>query len=170
MLVNAIAFQLAWFAALYGVLFDQAKLGAIPALLATVLHLFHFRRTLREEAMLMGVVLLIGLAVEWSYLMLGIIIYAGAPILPGGPPLWIMTMWLAFGTLPHGCLAWLDHRPILQAILGGISAPFSYLAGARLGAASLTEPNFQSLLLIGAGWALALPLMFLFADRLRPRR
>ena len=73
-------------------------------------------------------------------------------------------MWLAFATLPRASLRWLAGRWKLQALLGAVLGPLSYLAGAELGAATLFQPTGLSLIAIGIGWALAMPLIFLLAE------
>lgn len=170
LIINAVAFQSAWFAALYGGKYDWLTLALLPALLAAIWHLFQTRRDRATEIRLFVGVIILGFGVESLFIALGGITYIGAPLFGFGPPLWIMAMWLAFATLPHGCLIWLKSRSILQFILGGLSGPLSYLAGAKLGAATLGEPIFQSLAIIGIGWAVALPIIFWLADRLRARQ
>lgn len=115
-------------------------------------------------------VLVLGFGVESLILALGTLIYVGNPVLLYGPPVWIMAMWLAFATLPHGCLNWLQGKWALQVILGGLTGPLSYLAGGKLGGATLNEPVWQSLAIIGVCWAIALPVIFWFAERLTARQ
>lgn len=170
LLINAIAFQLAWFAALYGGILNSYALALLPAFAAAIWHIYGVGKQIRGEIALIFAVLALGFAIESAFIALSAIIYIGAPLLGFGPPLWIMAMWLAFATLPNGCLNWLKSRSILQFILGGLSGPLSYLAGAKLGAARLGEPIFQSLAVIGIGWAIALPIIFWMGDRLSARQ
>jgi hypothetical protein len=165
LIINAIAFQMAWFAALYGGVYNWLMLALLPAILAAIWHLFLRREQVKPEIGLFGGVLILGFLVESVFIALGTITYVGTPILDFGPPLWIMAMWLAFATLPHGCLNWLHGKWLLQIVLGGLSGPLSYLAGGKLGGATLHEPVLQSLTIIGAGWAIALPLIFWLAGR-----
>jgi Protein of unknown function (DUF2878) len=55
---------------------------------------------------------------------------------------------------------------VLQALLGAICGPLSYVAGEALGAAQIAEPRLWSIGVIGMAWAMALPLMFVMADAL----
>jgi hypothetical protein len=169
-LINAIAFQLAWFAALYGGILNSVALTILPAFVAVIWHIFRAGTWFKGELALVSVVLVLGFAVESIFIALGAITYIGAPLFGFGPPVWIMAMWLAFGTLPHGCLTWLQGKWVLQFILGGLFGPLSYLAGAKLGAATLSEPMFTSLAVIALGWALALPAIFWLAVRLSTRQ
>lgn len=118
-----------------------------------------------QIGLLIGTIVL-GFAFESMFIALGSITFVGTPLFGFGPPLWILAMWLAFATLPHGCLNWLRGKWALQIVLGGLTGPLSYLAGGKLGGATLHEPVLTSLAIIGAGWAIALPLIFWLADRL----
>lgn len=167
LIINAIAFQIAWFSALYGGKNDWLTLSLLPAALAAIFHLVLRRHSLKAGIRLMIGVLILGFLVESAFIALGAIGYVGTAIFGFGPPLWIMAMWLAFATLPHGCLDWLRGKWLLQIVLGGLTGPLSYLAGAKLGGATLYGPVLQSLAIIGIGWAIALPMIFGLADRLR---
>ena len=167
LIINAVAFQIAWFAALYGGIYDWLTLALIPALLAAIWHIIRIRDHKGAEIGLFIGVTILGFAVESLFIASGAISFVGVALFGFGPPLWILAMWLAFATLPHGCLNWLRGKWLLQIILGGLTGPLSYLAGGKLGGATLHEPILTSLAIIGVGWAVALPVIFWFADRLR---
>lgn len=167
LVINAVAFQIAWFAALYGGIYDWLTLALLPALLAAIWHLSrHHSHITKEIGLFVGVIIL-GFFIEAAFIALGAITFIGTPLFGFGPPLWILAMWLAFATLPHGCLGWLRGKWVLQIILGGLTGPLSYLAGGKLGGATLHEPVLTSLAIIGIGWAIALPVIFWMAGRLR---
>ena len=165
-MINAVAFQLAWFSALYGGILNSLALALLPAFAAAIWHLYRMRVHILAEIQLLAGVLILGFVIESIFVALATIAYVGTPLLGFGPPLWIMAMWLAFATLPHGCLGWLKGKWVLQIVLGGLTGPLSYLAGGKLGGATLHEPVLASLAIIGFGWAVALPLIFWLADRL----
>lgn len=164
--VNFGLFQVAWFTAVYGAATDQVILGCLPGWAAAMWQIFDLRERNRWEAGLIAAVLCVGIVVETSFVSLGAITYMGMGQGQVFPPIWIMAMWLAFGTLPHGCLAWLTGRLWLQAILGAVVGPFNHIAAANLGAALLRDPPLYSIIVISAGWALALPLVFWLAENL----
>lgn len=167
LVINAVAFQIAWFAALYGGIYDWLTLATLPALLAAIWHLSRNRFHINAEIGLFIGVVILGFLIETAFVALGAITFVGAPLFGFGPPLWILAMWLAFATLPNGCLNWLKGKWVLQIALGGLTGPLSYLAGGKLGGATLHEPVLQSLAIIGIGWAFALPVIFWLAGRLR---
>jgi hypothetical protein len=123
---------------------------------------------MREAGVILAVTLL-GLVLETAFTGGGVITYAGTA--PGQilPPIWILAMWLAFGTLPNASLGWLAGRWKLQAFLGALLGPLSYLAGTKLNAATLPDPAFSSLVVIGIGWALAMPVIFLLTETINGR-
>ncbi len=163
-MANFALFQGAWFAAILGGATGHEFLGSLPALGAVILYLFmHQRHLAREVALLIGIGLL-GAVFETALIAAGWIAYTGSAPDSILPPICILALWLAFATLPHASLQWLRGRPWLQSVLGAVSGPLSYLAGVKLGAASLPEPPTIALLAIGVGWVIMLPLIFKFAD------
>ena len=58
----------------------------------------------------------------------------------------------------------------LAAALGCLGGPLAYYSGQRLGAARLAVPLWRSLLVLGAAWALAIPLLLWVARALRRRQ
>lgn len=168
-IINAITFEIAWFAALYGGILNSLALALLPALALAIWHLFLMRTQIPSQLLLFIALILLGFVVESAFIAFGAIIFVGSPLFGFGPPVWVLAMWFAFATLPHGCLNWFRGKWILQILLGGLTGPLSYLAGGKLGGATLHEPVLTSLVIIGIGWAIALPVIFWVADRLTVR-
>ncbi len=105
------------------------------------------------------------LAVDGSLHKIGIVGYAGAdPAIPL-PPLWIIVLWGLFaGTLALPARAALT-SPIAAGILGLIGGPLAYAGGRTFGA---LEVSNTGLMMVGACYALATPMIVLFANRLLP--
>ena len=81
-----------------------------------------------------------------------------AEVLGALAPLWITALWCQFATvLP--AFAPLRTRPLVAGLLGAVGGPLAYAGGARLGAAGLHPEPWISLLVIGAVWAVAFPVM-----------
>ncbi len=163
--VNFALFQLAWFAAIMGGASGYGGLAGLPAVAVVMLHLGLNRLSWRGEAWLILGVTLLGLVVETAFITLGALHYAGSDTGAMLPPLWISALWLAFGTLPNGSLHWLKGKMLLQIGLGAVLGPLSYVAGVRLGAAVMGEPEWLSIGVIATGWGLAMPIMFRLARR-----
>ncbi|MFN4143680.1 DUF2878 domain-containing protein [Aestuariivirga sp.] len=167
---NFLAFEAAWFAAVSGGARGWPWWGSIPALAVVIAHLALQRPALKRELGLILAVTALGVLIETGFLAAGLIRYAG--MAPGDvlPPVWIWALWFGFGTLPNASLAWLRGRWPLQALLGAVSGPLTYWAGAKMGAASLPAEPSGALFAIGLAWALALPAIFLLAEAIAPAR
>jgi len=108
---------------------------------------------------------LLGFVVDTLFLRGGVFTLGGAETSPA----WLVVLWpnTAAATAPGGSLAALARRPLLAALLGAIAAPFSYDAGARLGALAL-GPG-RALAIIAIVWTAVLPAFFgLRARREKP--
>ena len=165
-IANFLLFQIAWFAAIVGGASGWPLLGSLPALVVVAIHLFVGRNQWSREAGLIVGITVLGVIVEAGFVFLGALHYAGASADAVLPPIWIMALWFAFGTLPHGSLSRLSGRPWLQIVLGAVFGPLSYLGGVKLGAATMPLLFMQSLIIISVGWALSMVLMSRLADRL----
>ena len=165
MIANFILFQMAWLAAIIGGANNWPLLGSIPAIVVVAIHLWVNRDQVVREALLILGTTLLGVIVETGFVFLGALHYSRTNTDAVLPPIWIVALWFAFGTLPHGSLVWLSRRLWLQLFLGAIFGPLSYFGGVRLGAATMPQPITYSLAIIGLGWAIALALIFRMADR-----
>lgn len=74
------------------------------------------------------------------------------------PPWWWVLWGMFASAVPYG-FAFLQGRLLLAAVLGATAAPFSYYAGAGLGAISLGASPVLSLTLVAVIWAIAMPLL-----------
>lgn len=84
---------------------------------------------------------------------------------PGPPfaPIWVVALWLSFGSVLQTTSRLLGpHRLLKAAALGAIFGPLSYAAGQRLGAAVIMEPSWVAYCAIAAGWGLSLPALLAF--------
>lgn len=162
--LNLVLFQASWFAAVIGGAVGWPVTGILPAAVTVAVHLWFHRRKLQVESMVIAAVTLLGLVVETAFIASGAIAYAGST--PGSlvPPVWILALWFAFGTLPSASLKWLEGRWAIQAGLGAIAGPASYYGGEKLGAAALQLPLPVALLIIGVGWAFAMPAIFMISS------
>ncbi len=155
-IVNAVAFQLVWFAAVIGAAYGFGWAG--PAALL-VFAAWQLQPGVRQpgDVTLMLVALMTGFACDTIMVAGGFATYA-APF-PDAPlaPVWILALWAGFGlTLQHS-LAWLVRRPWLAVILGGTLGPLSYLGAQRAFAAvAFAEPRTTAIAVLALLWAIAL--------------
>ena len=114
--------------------------------------------------MLLGTAAVFGIVWESLLVQAGVLSYTTGTIFAGFAPYWIVAMWLLFATTLNLGMRWLRKSPWIAAIAGGIGGPMSFIAGEKTGAVSFAEP-VSAILIIGAGWAIMLPLLVYYAVR-----
>jgi hypothetical protein len=153
---NAIGYQAVWFAAVLGAAHDSPW----PALAASLV----FATWQLAPSPLRGVdarlavtAVVIGMLLDGAFAATGMLRYSAAvPALPpGGAPLWILCLWLAFALTLNHSLRYLRHQLTLAALLGACGGPLAYLAAARLGAVSFASPRAPVFACLALGWSVA---------------
>jgi hypothetical protein len=164
LLINALGFQLAWWALVAGVAPGlEAAALALCAVLAAA-HVRYMSASPRREAALAIAALLVGICVDTVLQATGFITFHGASLGPLSP-FWLWMLWALFGLTLDASMAFLKRRHwALSALLGGVFGPLSYLAGAKMGAADLAATPLNFAVLAGA-WVIALPLLVGLARR-----
>lgn len=163
LVVNFVAFQLGWFACIWGAANDMPAAGTTIAALVVGVHLFCAVRPL-EELKLIIVAVVAGAVFDSLLLATGFVQFHSVTFISGLAPYWILALWALFATTLNVSLSWLRGRWLLAAVLGAIAGPLSYWAGARLGAAMLVQP-MPAIAAMAAEWAIAMPLLMFFAQR-----
>mgnify|MGYP006271778711 CR=1 FL=1 len=163
-LSNLIEYQIAWFSGVLGAAHQQEDLGAFLAFLIVARHLRMTRETVSEYKIVLSTLILGGL---WETLIiyLDMVRYEGPSHLSPAP-LWILMIWAAFGTTLNGCLAWLQQRYLLSALLGAGLAPLAWYAGESLGALKI-QGGWVGYAVLAGGWALLMPLLAFLARYFR---
>ena len=162
--VGFVLFQAAWFACVIGAAHGQVAFG-ILAVVAVVAFLLAW--SMRPGADLRLIVLALALGAVWDSVLArtGVIEYAAPGPLPGWAPVWILALWALFATMLREPMRWLHGRPFLAALFGGVGGALSYAAAQQLGACAFPDPG-MALAVLGAGWALFVPLLLVGARRL----
>ncbi len=155
MVANAVLFQIGWFACVLG--------GTGPWLLvpAAVLCIYFFWiSSWAAEGKLMVTVVLAGAAIDSFLMQVGVFEFPGESKLV---PLWLAALWAMLATTLNHCLAW-TARPIwLASLLGAISGPLSYFAGAAIAEVEMPLEQGMTLVILAATWAIVFPLLHGFA-------
>lgn len=142
-LINVLFYQVIWFSC---VLLGNS--GALVALVVLPLHLAASGMVAADLKMI-GFLFAVGLLVDGTLQQIGFFTFKQ----PGFPiPIWLMAIWLGLAITPHHSLAWLKNRPLLSGLFGALGGPVAYWAGVRLGAASFSWPELQSLGLLALIW------------------
>lgn len=157
LIINVVAFQIGWFAAVLGGAHDRPMLGCGIALLVMLLHLFMSQRPVVELRLLLSVTL-IGSIWDTALMHFNVIDYPHGQLIPQLAPLWIVALWGLFSTTLNVSLRFLKRRYLVAALFGVVGAPLSFLAGERLQA--LRFPNtLLALVVLGIGWGLIMMLL-----------
>ena len=164
-LVNFVAFQAVWFAAVIGASTGLWWPGPVAVVMFAAAHLMSHMRV-SGDGLLIVVALLLGAVVDSAYAFSGVLAYATPFPNQQLAPLWILALWAGFALTLNHSLAYLAHRPLAAAIAGAIVGPISYWsAGRAFGAVTLGGPVWRSLLALSAGWTIAMLVLSLVARR-----
>ena len=166
--VNVVGVNVGWFACVLGAARGAHWLG--PAVVGGLLALhLALNRPRRAELLLAVAGGAFGFAFD-SLLIAGGFYEAERWVLPAPlTTVWLVALWVDFALVLNVALRWLQGRWVLAAALGFVGGPAAYYSGQRLGAVRLGSPVWRSLLVLGAAWAVALPLLLWAARALRRR-
>ncbi|PKM31446.1 MAG: DUF2878 domain-containing protein [Gammaproteobacteria bacterium HGW-Gammaproteobacteria-11] len=159
LLANALLFQAGWFACVLG----GNSLWLLIPLAALLIHFFWVSSWAAEGKLVISV-MLAGAALDSFLLQMGVFRFPGDSPLA---PLWLVTLWALLATTLNHCLAWTAKPIWLAALLGAVSGPFSYFAGAALADVGLPLGPTPSALLLASIWAIVFPLLHGFAHLYR---
>lgn len=162
---NVAAFQLGWFACVLGAAYGMPWLGPLLALPVLGWHLASAARPARA-ALLLAAAALVGFALDTILIRAERLAFTEGVLVEGFAPYWMVTLWALFASTFNVSLRWLRDRLVLAALSGAIGGALAYWAGARLGAARILEPAWASLLSVALLYAVATPLLVLFAREL----
>lgn len=164
-LINFVAFQVVWFAAVGGAAHSLWWAGPLAFLIFAA---YHLRRGVRRpgDLKLVGLALLLGFVTDTLMAATGMSSYASA--VPAAPlaPLWILALWAGFALTLNHSMHWLTARPVLVTPLAAVVGPLSYYGAGRVwGAVTITAPLPTALGVLGTCWLVAMCALSLAARR-----
>ena len=157
-LANFGAFQLGWFACIFGAGNGYPWVGVVVVLASVAIHL----ALMPERNKLVTLVLfamLLGLISDGILLFLGVVQFPDRARLITPVPLWMIFMWANFVLTIPISLRWLTKRYALAAILGFVGGPAAYYTGMKLDAVRISDTLQLSLFYIGLEWGVAMPIL-----------
>ncbi len=163
-IVNLAVFKAAWTAIVMSAAAGAPVIGVIAVAIAVGIHL-RFCDNGESEIRLLLIAAAMGFAWESVLVLSGLLEYSSGHLVPGMAPYWIVVMWVLFATTLNVGMRWLRRNTATAAIAGAVGGPLAFFAGASLGAVELLSPAI-SLISIGIGWAVLLPLLVQIAIRL----
>lgn len=153
--INAIGFQIGWFACIASVRYDQEIPAIFFCSLLVGLHFFFSKAPLLDFKLIL-IALVLGIVVDSSLQYFSVIRFYGWALGPLSP-FWLWMVWVMFALTLNYSLAFLQNRHLLlPAVVGLVFGPISYIAGTKLGAASI-DNDFISIAILGIVWMLTLP-------------
>ncbi len=163
--LNAVGYQLVWFAAVAGAGRQTPWWGVLAAAVFVAVQVA-FSAQRRSDLRLLAVALALGVALDGTLAASGWLHYAAQR--PGfQAPLWILAIWSAFALTLNHSLRLLQGRPAWASLLGAVGGPLAYLGAARgFGAVEFVAPA-AALIAVALAWALAMPLLSQLALRWR---
>jgi hypothetical protein len=162
LIVNFVVFQVAWFLSLKGAAIGYPWLGVVAVLAFLALEMF-FGKDPWADARIAAFAALGGVLFDTLFVQFGLLRYASPEPFTWAAPYWILAMWANFGLTLNSSLGWLQGRPVLAAVLGAVGGPLAYLAGVRIGAATLIAPGPVAYGAIGLVWGIATPVLLWLA-------
>lgn len=163
MLINLSLFKAGWLAAVFSAAASLPGVGTAVIAIAAIVHIALSGRR-QDEIRLLALAATIGFAWESSLVASGLVAYDSGTVLPGFAPYWIVAMWVLFATTLNIGMRWLRKSMPIAVLFGAIGGPLSFLAGEKAGAVTFSNTTV-SLIVIGLGWALFLPMLVRYAAR-----
>lgn len=156
-IANAVLFNLVWAACVVGAAHAQPWIGVAAAAVMVSAHLWRSAHRTAELRLVLATAA-VGFSADSVLAAAGLLQYDAGVMASWLAPVWILSLWVAFGTTLNLSLRWLKGRWRLAAVLGAISGPLSYLSGARLGAVNFADTTL-ALVCLSMLWAVLLPLL-----------
>lgn len=166
-LVNAVLFQVVWFAVVLGVARGMMWFGPLMLLPVLGIHLV-LAEDRAGEVKLLAAAGILGFLFDTSLVAGGVFLPVTAFLpRPFSPP-WMVCLWLNFAATLNGSMVWLRGRYLVAALFGALGGPLAYYTGAKLGATEAL-PTLNDILVLAVGWGIMTPLLVWLAKFVRRR-
>lgn len=166
-IVNAIAYDLGWVAAVFGAAKGYPWLGPVYAAAMVAFHL-RVMPDWKREAKFLALVAAYGLVVDSALSLMGVFHFLPGQSIGGAAPLWLVSLWIMFGTMFNGCLPFLRRRWVLLAVSGGVLGPLAYWIGTRIGAMTLGVDLAVAIAALALVWGVTFPLLSRVSEAFAP--
>lgn len=164
-LFRVIGFQVVWFACAIGASQGRSWPGITAAALLCG---WQVAASPRRNGLILAIAAsaVMGFTAESVLVAAGLVKYTSPWPAANLAPAWVVALWAAFSVTLEPLQAALGrHRFAKAALLGAVSGPVSYIAGARMGALVFPNPFWPSLCATAVIWGLALPLLLMVHSR-----
>src|SRR5258708_6225489 len=159
---NFLSFCIGWFACVVGAANGTPSYGIAVAAMLLGLNILVAEDPIREMGVIASVGA-IGFIIDTMLASVGIFVFhPGHSVLC---PIWLVAIWMMFGSTLTASLAWLARRVAIASIIGAVAGPLSYFSAARMGAIAIPAPIAPRLATIAIIWAVVFPGLLKFANR-----
>lgn len=162
-IINFVLFQAAWFACVISGAHQTSLIAVAVSAPVITISLWMRKEYLKSDLLLLAYIAGIGFCVDSLNLMAGVFSLNGSPYFKFICPLWLVLLWVVFGTTLRSPLSWLAGRYWLSAALGAMAGAPSYFAGAKMGAVTMNSNWIFSAISLTVTWALVMPLLIWLA-------
>ena len=118
---NFVFFQLGWFACVLGAANQQVFWAVLVTLAYIAFHVW-YQDEPKESLRLLSRALLYGIVTDSLLVQTGYLNFNDPWPSSQLSPVWMWVLWVLVATTINGSLSWLRGRPVLGAVLGGLSA------------------------------------------------
>lgn len=165
-LINAVGFQIGWFICIASVRYGLD----IPAIcicgVLVGIHLFYADAPWNDVKLAL-LCLFFGIALDSGLQFFSVISFYGWALGPLSP-FWLWMIWVMFALTLNSSLSFLQNYHLsLSALAGFLFGPLSYVAGAKLGAATL-EQSLLPITTLAITWMITLPLLVFISSTALP--
>ena len=150
MIFNFIGFNVSWFGL---ILLGDSFIPFTLCWLAS--HLYLCRWRVVEIKLILSIVA-IGATIDSLLIFAGVFEFGDRVFIP----LWLITLWAAFGSTISHSLHYLAKHKLWQFVIGTIAPPLSYLAGASFLAVELGQSKVTTFFLLAPIWGVLLVVFF----------
>ncbi len=158
---NLAMYKIGWLACVLGAAAGFPWLGVFAVAVACVINIA-CANSKSKTMMLLATAATVGLAWESFMVIGGWLDYSSSGHQGSLAPYWIVALWVLFATTLNLGFSWLKDRLVLAAVIGGLGGPLAFAAGEKAGAVEFGDPA-TSLVAVGIGWAILMPLMVFLA-------
>jgi Protein of unknown function (DUF2878) len=160
---NFLSLGIGWFACVAGAANGTPSYGIAVAAMLLALNILIAEDPIHEARVIVEVGA-IGFLIDTTLALAGIFVFHPGTIDPRCP-IWLVALWMMFGSTLTASLAWLSARVAVASITGAIAAPLSYLAASRMGAFAIPGLIAPRLVIIAIVWAVVFPGLLKIANR-----
>jgi hypothetical protein len=166
LIFNALSFYIYWWICFIGSSKEQYYYGPALGILYMLIHFFIIKDKYREFKYIF-ICMITGFIIETLMLKLNFISYRG--ILSDKfniAPLWIVILWMGFGTTVYHSFKWIVGKYKLSFFLGAIFTPIFYISADKIGSISFNYSILISYLILSLIWGISLLLLIYIAEKI----